>query len=152
MDKVLETGLIDVLATYKQRKARLAQEKNEREYKEAEFLSQFYVHCKKVIEPAFEEFKKIVKELGDIECRIEKHPPTDSITIAFLISDVGPGQASLSEYPHLTISCDKHNCILSVHKYNRIEDGPAETGLGLEEVNEEYLHSRLLELLNEELS
>jgi hypothetical protein len=29
---------------------------------------------------------------------------------------------------------------------------PAETDLVLEEVNEEYLHSKLFELLNEELS
>lgn len=151
MDKVLETGLIDVLAAYKQRKRRLAQEENERECKEAEFLSLFYVHCKKVIEPAFEEFKKIAKAYGDIECGIEKHPPTDSITIQFLIRDIGPGQASLSEYPHLTISCDRHKCILSVHKYTR-RDGPAESSVSLEEVNEDYLHFKLFELLNEALS
>ncbi len=82
--------------------------------KDAAFLSKFIQLRSKVYKPAFTAFAKAVEAQG-VKCRIvdqeEKYlgrPEVQhaAITIAFSVDDFDHRQ--LTEYPHLTLSCDKY--------------------------------------------
>jgi len=161
MDKNVEKELAELFAAHNTKKEHVHKVKTEREQKEAMFLSQFLKRRANVFKPAFDSFAKAVEAQG-VKCRIEEREdkPIDqhqiqsaSITITFLVGD--KPHHPLSEYPHLTVSCEKHAGMLSLHKSTMSpgrggQSGPAGK-VGIEDVTENSLHHALVELLRQSL-
>jgi hypothetical protein len=161
MDKNIEKELAELFAAHNTKKEHVHKVKTEREQKEASFLSQFAERRASIFRPAFESFAKAVEAQG-VKCRIEEHEnkqidqhqeQPSAITIAFVVGDNAHRQ--LSEYPHLTISCEKHSGMVSIHKRTMSpgrggQSGPAGK-VGIEDVTENSLHQSLVELLQQSL-
>ncbi|WP_260292397.1 hypothetical protein [Sedimenticola hydrogenitrophicus] len=161
MDKNVEKQLAEFFAAHDTKKESVRQVKSEREQKEAAFLSQFVERRASILRPAFESFAKAV-EMRGIKCRIEEQEEkaldqhqvqSAAITIAFVVGN--DSHRRLSEYPHLTISCEKHASMLTLHKSTMSpgrggQSGPAGK-VGIQDVTENSLHQSLVELLQQSL-
>lgn len=157
MHNNIEKQLAELFAARDAKKEHVRQIRTRREEREAAFLSQFVERRANVFRPAFEAFAKSVEARG-IKCRIEEkeEKPIDqhqtqsaSITIAFLVGD--EGNRRQSEYPHLTVSCEKYSGMVTLYKSTMApgrggQSGPAGK-VGIEDVTEGSLHQALVEIL-----
>jgi len=161
MEKNVEKELAEFFAAHNTKKEHVHKIKSEREQNEAAFLSKFVERRANIFRPAFDSFAKAVEAQG-VKCRIEEREdkPLDqhqiqsaAITIAFIVGD--SAHRTLSEYPYLTVSCEKHAGMLSLHKSTISPGRGGQSGpegkVGIEDVTENSLHQSLVELLKQSL-
>ena len=157
MDKNVEKQLAELFATYNAKQEHVRQVRTDREEKEAAFLSRFVERRASVYRPAFESFAKAVEAHG-VMCRIEEQDERQIdqhqrqpalITMAFVMGD--NDHRRLPEYPHLTVSREKHSCMLMLYTSTIVpgrggQSGPAGK-VGIEDITEKSLHQASVEIL-----
>ncbi|MCJ1883840.1 hypothetical protein LNN38_03165 [Pseudomonas sp. LA21] len=158
MKDEVKGALDSIFSAHAEKKREQVTAANELARRQFEFLEEFGRYAEQVVRPAFESVGEHVKKNG-YDYRVASQPykqdsrgvTTDpSITVYFIVPNDGKHR-QLSEYPHLSVAANKGTQKVLLHESTMVPGrggmSGGGTGIPLDQLTEDLIHTQLLKIL-----